>query len=122
MQAAKAGPTSADAISARGRPLARLTGEGRSPSQSQVRSGSPDPLPQAGTGEESSGGVGVDRVIRHPNSLGLLVNALGWGLAALVFRLLLARINSEKALLRAQFGAEYAAYRTRTSWLIPGVF
>jgi hypothetical protein len=110
MQAAKAGPKSADAISACGRPLARLTGEGRSPSQSQVRSGSPDPLPQAGTGEESSGGVGgIYRVIRHPSSLGLLVNALGWGLAALVFRLLLARISSEKALLRAQFGAEYAA-------------
>jgi len=43
-------------------------------------------------------------------------------LAALLVPLLLARIRSEEALLRAQFGAEYDAYLARTSRLIPGVF
>jgi protein-S-isoprenylcysteine O-methyltransferase Ste14 len=43
-------------------------------------------------------------------------------LAALLLALLLARINSAEALLRAQFGAEYDAYRARTSRLIPRVF
>ena len=43
-------------------------------------------------------------------------------LAALLVPLLLARIRSEEALLRAQFGAEYDAYCARTSRLIPGVF
>src|SRR5215472_8771515 len=49
--------------------------------------------------------TGIYRVIRHPSYLGMLINALGWGLAfrswagvllaALSFPLLLARINSE---------------------------
>ena len=76
--------------------------------------------------------TGIYGVIRHPSYLGLLINSLGWGLAfrswvgvllaALLFPLLLARIRSEEALLRAQFGAEYDAYCARTSRLIPGVF
>jgi protein-S-isoprenylcysteine O-methyltransferase Ste14 len=76
--------------------------------------------------------TGIYAVIRHPSYLGLLVNAFGWGLAfrswagvllaALLVPLLLARIRSEEALLRAQFGAEYDAYYARTSRLIPGVF
>jgi protein-S-isoprenylcysteine O-methyltransferase Ste14 len=76
--------------------------------------------------------TGIYSVIRHPSYLGLLVNAFGWGLAfrswagvllaALLVPLLLARIRSEEALLRAQFGAEYDAYCARTSRLIPGVF
>jgi len=76
--------------------------------------------------------TGIYGVIRHPSYLGLLINALGWGLAfrswvgvllaALVLPLLLARIRSEEALLRAHFGAEYDAYCARTSRLIPGVF
>jgi protein-S-isoprenylcysteine O-methyltransferase Ste14 len=76
--------------------------------------------------------TGIYRVIRHPSYLGLVVNALGWGLAfrswvgvllaALLVPLLLARIRSEEALLRTQFGAEYDAYCARTSRLIPGVF
>jgi protein-S-isoprenylcysteine O-methyltransferase Ste14 len=76
--------------------------------------------------------TGIYGVIRHPSYLGLLVNAFGWGLAfrswagvllaALLVPLLLARIRSEEALLQAQFGAEYDAYRARTSRLIPGVF
>jgi protein-S-isoprenylcysteine O-methyltransferase Ste14 len=75
---------------------------------------------------------GVYRVIRHPSYLGLLVNSLGWALAfrsvvgalltALLVPPLLARIHSEERLLRAQFGAEYDAYRSRTSRLIPGLY
>jgi protein-S-isoprenylcysteine O-methyltransferase Ste14 len=76
--------------------------------------------------------TGIYGVIRHPSYLGLLVNAFGWGLAfrsgvgillaALMIPVLLARIRSEEALLQTQFGAEYDAYRARTSRLIPGVF
>ena len=75
---------------------------------------------------------GIYGVIRHPSYLGLLVNALGWALAfrsgvgvlltALLVPPLLARIRAEEALLRAHFGGEYDAYRTRTSRLIPGLY
>jgi protein-S-isoprenylcysteine O-methyltransferase Ste14 len=75
---------------------------------------------------------GIYGVIRHPSYLGLLVNALGWGLAfragvgvaiaALMLLVVLARINSEERLLRETFGAEYDAYRTRTWRLIPHVY
>jgi protein-S-isoprenylcysteine O-methyltransferase Ste14 len=75
---------------------------------------------------------GIYRVIRHPSYLGLLANALGWALAfrstlgvllaTLLLLPLLARIRSEENLLRAQFGAEYDAYRARTSRLIPGLY
>jgi protein-S-isoprenylcysteine O-methyltransferase Ste14 len=59
---------------------------------------------------------GVYGVIRHPSYLGLLVNALGWGLAfrsgvgvlltALMAVPVLARIRAEERPLRTQFGAE----------------
>ncbi len=75
---------------------------------------------------------GVYAVIRHPSYMGLLVNSLGWALAfrsgvgvlltVLMVPPLVARIRAEEALLRSQFGAEYDAYRTRTSRLIPGVY
>ncbi|HEY7490826.1 MAG TPA: isoprenylcysteine carboxylmethyltransferase family protein [Candidatus Tectomicrobia bacterium] len=75
---------------------------------------------------------GVYGVIRHPSYLGLLVNALGWGLAfragvgvlltALMIPPLLARIRAEERLLRAQFGDEYSAYCARTARLIPGLY
>jgi protein-S-isoprenylcysteine O-methyltransferase Ste14 len=75
---------------------------------------------------------GVYGVIRHPSYLGLLVNSLGWSLAfrslvgvlltALLLVPLLARINAEERLLKAHFGAEYEAYRSRTSRLIPGLY
>src|ERR1700730_9435326 len=75
---------------------------------------------------------GVYGVIRHPSYLGLLVNSLGWALAfrsglgllltALMIPVLLARIRAEERLLRSQFGAEYDAYRARTSRLIPGLY
>jgi protein-S-isoprenylcysteine O-methyltransferase Ste14 len=76
--------------------------------------------------------TGIYGVIRHPSYLGLLINALGWGLAfrswagvllaALLLPVIVARILSEEALLRAHFGAEYDAYSAPTSRLIPGVF
>lgn len=75
---------------------------------------------------------GVYSVIRHPSYLGLLVSSLGWGLAfrsgvgvlltALTILPLLARIRAEEALLRTQFGADYDAYRARTSRLIPWLY
>jgi protein-S-isoprenylcysteine O-methyltransferase Ste14 len=75
---------------------------------------------------------GIYGVIRHPSYLGLLVNALGWGLAfrsgvgvlltALMIPPLLARIRAEERLLRTQFGAEYDAYCARTSRLMPGLY
>jgi protein-S-isoprenylcysteine O-methyltransferase Ste14 len=75
---------------------------------------------------------GIYRVIRHPSYLGLLLNALGWSLAfrsgvgllltAMAMIPLAARIDAEEALLRSQFGAEYDAYRARTSRLIPGIY
>ncbi|MBV9153700.1 MAG: isoprenylcysteine carboxylmethyltransferase family protein [Alphaproteobacteria bacterium] len=76
--------------------------------------------------------TGIYSVIRHPSYLGLLINALGWGLAfrsivgvvlaALYLLPLLARIRSEEALLSAHFGAEYAAYRRQTWRLLPGIY
>jgi protein-S-isoprenylcysteine O-methyltransferase Ste14 len=75
---------------------------------------------------------GVYGVIRHPSYLGLLVTSLGWALAfrsgvgllitALMIPPLLARIHSEERLLHTQFGADYDAYRARTSRLIPGLY
>jgi len=75
---------------------------------------------------------GIYSVIRHPSYLGLLVVSLGWALAfrsivGLFFVVLtippvLARIKSEEHLLHEQFGAEYDAYRSRTSRLIPGLY
>src|SRR5262245_33389033 len=76
--------------------------------------------------------TGPYRVIRHPSYLGLLVNALGWGLAfrswvgvllaLLMVPPLLARISAEEELLRSEFGGEYEAYRSHTSRLLPGIY
>lgn len=76
--------------------------------------------------------TGLYSVIRHPSYLGLLVNSLGWGLAfrsgvgvlltVLIVPPLLARIRAEERLLREHFGAEYEAYRARTSRLIPKLY
>jgi protein-S-isoprenylcysteine O-methyltransferase Ste14 len=75
---------------------------------------------------------GIYGVIRHPSYLGLLVNALGWGLAfragvgvfiaVLMFLVVLARIEAEERLLRVTFGVEYDAYRARTWRLIPYLY
>ena len=75
---------------------------------------------------------GLYGVIRHPSYLGLIINSLGWALAfrsgvgvllaVLTIPPLLARMQAEERLLRSQFGAEYDAYRARTSRLIPGIY
>jgi protein-S-isoprenylcysteine O-methyltransferase Ste14 len=75
---------------------------------------------------------GVYKVIRHPSYLGLLINSLGWSLAfrsgvgvvltLSLIPLLVARINAEENLLRAQFGDEYETYCAHTSRLIPGIY
>lgn len=75
---------------------------------------------------------GIYSVVRHPSYLGLLVNSLGWCLAfrsgvgvlltALLVPTIFARIGAEERLLHAHFGAEYDAYRARTSRLIPGLY
>ncbi|MDN0083391.1 isoprenylcysteine carboxylmethyltransferase family protein [Crenobacter sp. SG2305] len=76
--------------------------------------------------------TGVYSTIRNPSYLGLLINSLGWALAfrsgvgmlltALTLLPLIARIHSEEALLRSQFGSEYDAYCSRTWRLIPWVY
>jgi protein-S-isoprenylcysteine O-methyltransferase Ste14 len=76
--------------------------------------------------------TGVYGVIRHPSYLGLLMSTLGWGLAfrsiagvlltALTLVPVIARINAEERLLAEQFGGEYAAYRSRTWRLVPGLY
>jgi protein-S-isoprenylcysteine O-methyltransferase Ste14 len=75
---------------------------------------------------------GIYRAIRHPSYLGLLLAALGWGLAfrsgvgllltALLIPPLVARMNAEERLLRTHFGREYDAYRARTSRMIPRLY
>lgn len=75
---------------------------------------------------------GIYRTIRNPSYLGLLVLSLGWALAfrslagvllvALMIPPLIARIRSEEALLRSQFGEAYAAYCGRTWRLLPGLY
>ncbi|WP_330207951.1 methyltransferase family protein [Pseudomonas sp. AM14(2022)] len=75
---------------------------------------------------------GIYTRLRNPSYLGLVVNAVGWALAfrssvglilaALTLIPLIARIHSEEALLRGQFGAEYEAYCARSWRLLPGVY
>ena len=76
--------------------------------------------------------TGLYGVIRHPSYLGLLVTAFGWALAfrsgvgvllaATLIPVIVARINAEERLLASEFGDAYAAYRARTSRLIPHVY
>lgn len=75
---------------------------------------------------------GLYSTIRNPSYLGMLILSLGWALAfrslvgvllvALMLLPLVARIRSEEALLRSQFGAEYDAYCARTWRLVPGLY
>lgn len=75
---------------------------------------------------------GIYQWLRNPSYLGLVINAVGWALAfrslvglllaALTLIPLIARIHSEEALLRGQFGAEYDAYCARSWRLLPGVY
>ncbi|MBM3578463.1 MAG: isoprenylcysteine carboxylmethyltransferase family protein [Alphaproteobacteria bacterium] len=76
--------------------------------------------------------TGLYSRIRHPSYLGLLITALGWGLAfntavgvllaLLNIPPLIARMNAEERLLSSEFGAAYDAYRAHTARLIPGVY
>lgn len=76
--------------------------------------------------------TGPYRYIRHPSYLGLLICALGWGLAfntavGVLLALanippLVARMNAEERLLSSEFGAAYEVYRAETARLIPGVY
>jgi protein-S-isoprenylcysteine O-methyltransferase Ste14 len=75
---------------------------------------------------------GLYRVIRHPSYLGLLALLFGWalvfrsGIGVLVSLLLIpplvARMNSEEALLESEFGERYADYRRRTWRLLPFLY
>ena len=76
--------------------------------------------------------AGIYSAIRHPSYLGLIISALGWGLAfrsgvgvlltVLLIVPIVGRVRAEENLLRTHFGTEYDAYRARTSRLIPGVY
>jgi protein-S-isoprenylcysteine O-methyltransferase Ste14 len=76
--------------------------------------------------------TGIYGTIRHPSYLGVLVYMLGWALTfrssigvllvVLTLPPLLARIASEEALLRTEFGAAYDAYRARTWRLVPFIY
>jgi protein-S-isoprenylcysteine O-methyltransferase Ste14 len=75
---------------------------------------------------------GIYRVVRNPSYLGLLLLCVGWALAfrsllgvliaALMMVPLVARIRSEEALLRSEFGTPYDEYCARTWRLLPGVY
>jgi protein-S-isoprenylcysteine O-methyltransferase Ste14 len=75
---------------------------------------------------------GLYRVIRHPSYLGLLLGIFGWalvfrsGIGVLVSLLLVpplvARMNSEEALLESEFGEPYSDYRRRTWRLLPFLY
>jgi protein-S-isoprenylcysteine O-methyltransferase Ste14 len=75
---------------------------------------------------------GIYRTLRNPSYLGLMVIAIGWALAfrsgvglvlaTLTLIPLIARINAEEALLRAEFGWEYEVYCGKSWRLIPGVY
>jgi protein-S-isoprenylcysteine O-methyltransferase Ste14 len=74
----------------------------------------------------------LDRVIRHPSYLGLLLGLFGWALlfrsaigvlvSLLLLPPLIARMNSEEALLESGFGEQYSDYRRRTWRLLPFVY
>jgi protein-S-isoprenylcysteine O-methyltransferase Ste14 len=76
--------------------------------------------------------TGIYGRIRHPSYLGLLLGNLGWvlvfrsvagiALTALFLVPVVARIRAEERLLSEHFGAEYDAYRARTSRLVPGLY
>jgi protein-S-isoprenylcysteine O-methyltransferase Ste14 len=75
---------------------------------------------------------GLYGVVRHPSYTGMAAWIAGY---VLVFRcwlglllvaatlaILVARMNSEEALLEGEFGEEYASYRRRTWRLVPWVY
>ena len=76
--------------------------------------------------------TGLYRHVRHPSYLGGLLGGIGWALVfrsglglALVVLLLpafLPIVHAEEALLEAEFGDEYRAYRRKTWRLIPFLY
>ena len=76
--------------------------------------------------------TGIYGRICNPSYLGLIIASLGWALAfrsgigvllaAALIPPLIARMKAEEKLLQTQFGADYDAYRARTSRLIPGIY
>ena len=89
---------------------------------------SPFPRPTAGAPLVDSGAY---QLIRHPIYSGLVLGAIGWGLATgsilaigaagLLFLLLAAKSHREEAWLTAMH-PEYGAYRRRTKRLIPWIY
>ena len=76
---------------------------------------------------------GLYRLVRHPSYLGALIAFAGFGLALgnwLAFWIValaapciyLVRIREEEAALAAAFGEAYAAYRRRTTRLVPWLY
>jgi protein-S-isoprenylcysteine O-methyltransferase Ste14 len=75
---------------------------------------------------------GLYRYIRHPSYTGLLGSMIGYVfifrsviglvLCALLFLLLVSRMNDEERFLEAHFGDEYPNYRLRTRRLVPFVY
>ena len=85
-----------------------------------------DPMP-GGVALDKEGLLYATHMMRHKVSVydpaGKLVREFGkLGTAPGEFQQPGARIRAEERLLGTQFGAEYAAYRARTSRLIPGVY
>jgi len=76
--------------------------------------------------------TGLYSLVRNPSYLGLVVGAVGWALAfrsviGVILALLnlvplIARMDSEEALLRSHFGVEYDAYYKRTWRLLPWLY
>lgn len=89
---------------------------------------SPFPRPIAGAPLVESGAY---RLVRHPIYSGLVLGAIGWGLATgsilavgaagLLFLLLAAKSHREEAWLAA-IHPDYGAYQRRTKRLIPGIY
>jgi protein-S-isoprenylcysteine O-methyltransferase Ste14 len=75
---------------------------------------------------------GLYRTIRHPSYTGMLLYMagfvlvfrcwLGLLLVAATFGILVARMNSEEALLESEFGEDYSSYRRRTWRLVPWIY
>lgn len=75
---------------------------------------------------------GMYGLIRHPSYLGLLLGLFGWDLifrsavgvllSLLMIPPLVARMNSEEALLSSEFGEPYDTYRRRTWRLVPYLY
>jgi protein-S-isoprenylcysteine O-methyltransferase Ste14 len=76
--------------------------------------------------------TGYYRCVRHPSYLGALLGGIGWVLVfrsglglilmALMIPAFLPVVDAEEALLKAEFGEEYEAYRRRTWRLVPFVY